>query len=213
MYQKLDFGPDATAFVRLQLSMQSGLWPMLCDLPLEMGRVFGFFPPTASTRQLIHFAWPLNSRADIEAGNVDYEYRQLEKNFVLDFVTQASGRMGIFRGDTLPPGKPVPEGPRPLNIYRRHLRPNHHAENASGRTEIYHIVSGGMTREDVDQVVSNYVSRMPLMAALLSGSSDFEERLINKELDESVLQRFVAETQTIIVSAYDFDAKLIWTRV
>jgi hypothetical protein len=213
MYQKLDFGPDAKAFLRLQLSTQSGLWQMLCELPLEMGRMFGFLPPTATTRQLIHFAWALNRREDLEQDKVDWEYRQLERDFIADFVMQKSDRMALFYGDTIPPGKNVPQSSGPVRIYYRTLRfPNAYSADVPTRTEIYYMLNADMTRKDIDQVIKNNVSRMPLIAALTSSPPNFEGFREDRQLDESVLRVLAARTESIVVSAFDFDANLIWTR-
>ena len=55
MYQRLEFGPDAKAFVRLRLSEGPLLARLLWELPLEWGRVVAFLPLTPGPRELIHF--------------------------------------------------------------------------------------------------------------------------------------------------------------
>lgn len=213
MFQKLNFGPDAIAFIRLQLSTRGTFWQMLCDLPLEMGRVSAFLPPAATPKDLLHFAWHLNVRKDLEAGSVDWEYREREREFVADYFQQGH-RAAIFRGETQPPPR---GGPRQIGGAIRGLTltrsfPNTYSSEVPTITDVYYLLA---EPADPKQVLEGYDSmeRMPLLGALASLPATAELPGNGQEVDRDFLQWFAGRTECILCSAFGNDATLIWTCV
>jgi hypothetical protein len=65
-----------------------------------MGRVFAWLPLTPSLWDLLHFAWYINKRADLETGAVDSEYREKLLEFIAAYLREPSSRLAIFRGSS-----------------------------------------------------------------------------------------------------------------
>jgi hypothetical protein len=213
MYQRLEFGADAKAYIRLQLSKQSTLWQLLCDLPLEMGRVFGFLPPTAKARDLIHFAWHLHDKADLEQDRVDYSYRQKERDLIAAFLETAENGAAIFYGATIGPGGKVPNYDGPVATFYHVLRyPNNYSNEVPTRTEVHYLVKAGVTREELGFALDNAIQRTPFLAALTSLPRGFSSLPGDKQINEELLRDMAFRVETIFVSAYGDDANLIWTR-
>jgi len=80
---------------------------MLCRLPLESGSVFAFLPPTVTAWDLLHFEWPVNSRGDLGANRVDWEYLDKQRDLVASFLVEGPGNVAFLYCDTLPPGRKV----------------------------------------------------------------------------------------------------------
>ncbi len=213
MVQLLEFGPDAKAYIRLQLSKQETLWRALCDLPLEMGRVFAWLPPHVSLWDLLHFAWHINKRIDSEAGTIDYEYREKQNSYIATHLGESSNKLAIFRGTPSPPLKEIRNLTGPVSTYRLTRRfPNTYSDEVPTITEIHHIIKAPVTREEVDSALAGPLEGMPFTGVLTSLPPDHPGLPEERELDYSFIQLLVRRAEAILVGAYGDDAVLIWTR-
>lgn len=212
MFQRLEFGADAKAYIRFQLSTRSSFWRYLCELPLEMGRVFAFLPLTPTIRDLLHFAWHINSREDLESGTVDSEYREKEREFIASFLLGPSNRLAVFYGGTAPPLKrPVRLVGGVTTFFFTRSFPNNYSSEVPTITDMYYLVRAGVSGDTLDEGLS-VAQRMPFFGALTSLP---EGRPLpgSEELDDQMLRSLASRTESILVGAYGDDATLIWTRV
>src|SRR5579875_3255110 len=105
MYQKLEFGSDAKAFIRLRMSQGPGLANLLLRLPIENGRVVAFLPPMVDFWHLKHFLWPIHSVEGVSQDDIDWDYREREYDLVHDFLSDREDAIAIFYTATFPPGR------------------------------------------------------------------------------------------------------------
>jgi hypothetical protein len=183
MYQRLEYGRDANAFIRLQLSRGPRLARLLCHLPLELGRVVAFLPPHVELWNVLHFAWLINT-LDAARDRVDYEYRDKEHNVIVEYLKRGQGRAAVFYRRTAPPGKDFSKAPVPgADLY------------------FYEIVH---RQNEAERICSTEV-----LASLPDTLPQVGE---DGTITEETLKMIASRTEMILVSAYDRDATLIWSR-
>lgn len=217
MFQKVELGSAAIAYVRLRLSTLGSLWLDLCDLDLEAGNVFAFVPPNATGRDLLHFAWHLNHRIDLERSLVDGEYRQREKDFLADYFAGESTRIGVFRGEPIifQDGR-ISRSPRtmppPWETYAvTHRYPSNVSAEVPTVTDVFYLLRAPATADQVS-VCYAAIERMPLVAVLTSQPDESVALGQNGEIAGDLIPLLVDRTKHILLSAYGDDATLIWTR-
>jgi hypothetical protein len=211
MYQRLEFGADAKAFIRLQLSTGPTLSRFLCELPLEQGRVVAFLPPTVQLWNLLHFAWPINSPDDLLYERVDGEYREREHNVIADFLKEGYGKAAVFYKDTFPPGREAARISH--DAVGNWLCEIVHSQSSSERvfsTEQYFVLKAPLSKDKVLECLKYVKGASKLIGTLLTAPEPLprENGLITRE----TLQAVASRTEMIFVSAYDRDATLIWSR-
>jgi hypothetical protein len=210
MYQRLEYGRDANAFIRLQLSRGPRLARLLCHLPLELGRVVAFLPPHVELWNVLHFAWLINT-LDAARDRVDYEYRDKEHNVIVEYLKRGQGRAAVFYRRTAPPGKDFSKAPVPgADLYFYEIV---HRQNEAERicsTEVYLSSQEPLTKEEVRKIPGS--ESMGLIAVLASLPDTLPQVGEDGTITEETLKMIASRTEMILVSAYDRDATLIWSR-
>jgi hypothetical protein len=210
MFEKVEFGLNAASYIRLQLSTWDVLWQRLCTLPLEAGRVHAFLPPTTTPWDLLHFAWHLNSRKDLEDGSVDYEYQVQEHAFVVERINQAPNRVGVFLGEVIPDKSRGPRAiPGAIATQTTEVFSNRYDDKIRAMTNIYYMLRPGPAEPMI--TAYNCFERMPFIGMITSLPDEAPEVFQGQELTDEFLDKLAANTTAILVSAFGNDATLILT--
>jgi len=206
MYQKVSYGADAKAYIRLKLSMQGTLWRMAAQLPIDDGNVAGFLPAIQDANDLKFFEWHLHSRKVIEKG-LDKEYVCAERNYIAAILDEQKQGLGIFNGGIVYPGGNIRavnlEDVRTVYFVREHS-----AEEVT--TEVYYVVQHGITRERLDYFLDNVVERLPRIGLITTIGPDDHFRA-DQRLSQDMLANLVSGARCIVAGVYGGDANLLWT--
>ncbi len=212
MYFRHVFASSANAFIRLELSTKGSLWQFLCRLPIEDGAVFAFLPKVPSNWELLHFAWHINHRGELESETVDSEYRTKEAEYLAGFLAKKEGNIAIFHGTTVPPNGTVVMREGQVTTYTRVLEyPNQYSSVIPTRTEVYYVIRDPLTASELEFALRS-VEHMPFIGVLTSLPQESAKRLTTRSFDEDDLRYFAQEAEAIWVSAYGGDVTLIWER-
>ena len=212
MYQRFDFACDGKAFVRFQLSRGPTVGSALCELPIELGQVFSFLPKSLSSRELLHFGWPFDKRErQSHEGLDDYKDKTVQW---LDEYLKDGQHWIMFYGRTVPPGgKPVSEsGEEELLVATRKIfYPNSYDREVPFSTEVYYIVKGPASisslKSGMNRSFNNHVR-----AVVFSDLKSSVAIVNTRELDENSTKLLTSHVEVALVTAYDGDAVLIWTK-
>ena len=213
MYQKLEFGPDAKAFIRLKLSTGPALAQSLCELPLELGRVVSFLPTTPKLWDLLHFARAINSRADLESGRVDREYRDRERDVVVNFLKEGSSNAAFFYTHTFTPERKPQRVTQDSSVdYFYHHTHMKYGEEKTHFTDGYFLLRAPLPKDQILECLQRVTRERAFVGTLINLSEPLPEAKEGGTITRETLQLIAARTEMILVSAYDDDAILIWTR-
>ena len=206
MYQRLTFGADAIAYIRLKLSTRGMFWRLLTELPLELGKVFAYLPHTAALRDLLYFEWHLHRRKDLENRRVDYEYRERERELILNYTKEPGYRVLVFYGDTAPMGSRIRAREGVVETYH-HVLDYTRKNDASPppMAETHYIMQGALRKEDLDYSIENVAERLPFFCALTS-LPDACHLPADKLLSEGVIRELAIRAEGVIVGAYGGNA-------
>jgi hypothetical protein len=217
MYYKVQLGTSAASYVRLVLENRECLWHALSDLDFESGSVFTYLPFEPTRQELLHLSWPLLSRESLESGTVDWEFRNMNHNFVLKFLEQHEQGVAIFREMTIPPLRKFEADPRAINFFRHRLDHTKRIDPSPVfSTEIYYFLRAqGVSLERVKLYMSATPIR-PFVGVLAKASAeltpDVSGQEVSSEIFDNITNTITKTTEHVLVSAFDEDALLIWSK-
>lgn len=212
MFQKLEFNKSAIVFLRAALETQGCLWRLLSSLPLENGRVFAYLPNTVRRGDLLKFDWALHRLDDLQNQTVDWEYREKELEFLITYVHLPGRHVGIFRGTALPETYPPVDVVSPLMVMTYNSAAENVRVQSSKRRELYYLLDPSVHDDEDVRIVVESADRMPFMGALTSLPPGLPELPRCHSATTEELETLAIQTEHILVSAFDEDATLIWSR-
>jgi hypothetical protein len=190
MLKKVEFGPEATIYIRKQLSWGKTLADLLLRLPLEEGQVIAYLPTTAS----------FEKSRDFETGGIakTRETRPRLIAFISDYLSKPGKRYAVFEDPNAQVGDPHLQSSREqffshgIDVFSFLTPQDHDSERI-----LYTVTS-----------VSAWYF-IGILTSIEKGEPDIQNRQIaTKEL----LIELAKRTEHILIGAYDNEAKLIWSR-
>lgn len=190
MLKKFEFGPEAIAYIRNQLSLGKTLASYLDRLPLERGKTIAYLPASVSAKTSKNF----------ENGHVGSTRQTLPK--LLDFVSQY----------LVKPGK------RYAVFEKSFARADDKSIRWTIEHLFFHGIEvySFLTEKDYASEQLKFALTAPggyyFIGALTSLSvnrPDIQERPV---VSEDFLEQLATRAEHILVGAYDGEAVLIWNR-
>jgi len=207
---EINFGPEAISYIRSILADGKTLAKQLTNLPLESGHVYAYLPNDVSPEAARKFESggiiPLadDSVAEIQGIKIvpvrTHELGIESYKRLLSFISKylhGSNCYAVFEDDSATPYDPwILSYQGPFFMYG---------------SEVYHFLTSHTRDTDTIAAVKSHAYSRLLIAVLttVNGMPDIQ---IRENVTPQVLQVFADNTSHIIVSAYDGEGELIWSR-
>jgi len=193
MLKVWEFGLEAIAYVRDQLSRGGNFAAALQNLPLEEGKVLSYLPAGLDPA----IAREFEESASLSSGLDVSGYTEKTGNFIYTFLGTRSKRYAVFETYAHEDTPFLSTKAVPYFIY-------------SGDA-YYFLTSQNVTLDDVLDAVA-WAKRYPFVCALTSLPKDQLDIGLAQDVPSEVLGRFAARAEHVIVGAYDDEGYLIWSR-
>jgi hypothetical protein len=190
MLEKVKFGSEAFEYIRSQLSEGNSLSFFVASLPLEDGQVIAYLPSDIDIETATQFnIGGIASRDETEAKLAE---------FISGYLSESSKNCAIFEHALARPNDPsLLRSKSRILIYK---------------TEVYYLLSSkdndlGIIIDTIRTVTSH------VFICVLTEADNVSAIQSSGKLTSEILQRFALNAQHVLISAYDDEADLIWSKV